>query len=74
MAHKSSQNSWYNDPKHKISPKCAEELEELEKFHNADLEPIKASEEFKKNLKEKLWKVLKNKYYIVFVFTALFFS
>ena len=51
-----------------------EEIEELEKFHNADLEPIKASEEFKKNLKEKLWKVLKNKYYIVFVFTALFFS
>jgi len=49
------------DPVQKENQDCAEELEELELFQYADLEPIRASENFKENLREKLWGFLKNK-------------
>ena len=49
------------DPVQKEYQDCAEDLEELELFQNADLEPIRATENFKKNLRAKLWGFLKNR-------------
>ena len=74
MAERITKNSWFEEPSEERRPICAEDQEELEKFHSADQEPIKASETFKENLREKLWKFLKGKYYIIFAFTVLFFG
>jgi hypothetical protein len=49
------------DPVQKENQDCAEELEELELFQYADLEPIRANENFKENLREELWGFLKNR-------------
>ena len=40
---------------------CMENLDELERFQNADLAPVISSEHFKNALREKLWKILKGK-------------
>ncbi len=40
---------------------CMENLDELERFQNADLSPVISSEHFKNALREKLWKILKGK-------------
>ncbi len=72
MAKKVIKHSWLHDPDQKQQLNCADEIEELEKFHAADQMPIKTSEKFKLDLKEKLWKILKNKYYIVFALSIFF--
>jgi len=74
MAERITNNRWFAGPSEERHPICAEDQEELEKFHAADQEPIKASDKFKHHLREKLWKVLKGKYYVIFAFTVLFFS
>jgi hypothetical protein len=52
---------------------CASDVEEFEKFINADEAPITASGEFKKDLKEKLWTILKDKSYLFFAVIASVF-
>jgi len=69
-----SKHSWLHDPDQKQQLNCSDEIEELEKFHEADQMPIKPSEKFKSDLKEELWKILKNKYYIVFALSIFFFG
>lgn len=53
---------------------CEKEQEELEQFETADLAGIEASETFKKNLKDKLWDLLKDKYYIFFALAVFLFG
>ena len=77
MAKKITQNSWPKTPSTKGKSErlnCAEEIEELEKFASADSSPIEASEDFKKILRDKLWKMFKNKYYIFFALSVFFFG
>lgn len=74
MAKKITKSSWLHDPSQEQRLNCAEEVEELEKFQAADQIPIPTSEKFKTDLKEKLWKILKNKYYIVFALSIFFFG
>lgn len=73
MGKKINRNAWMYDPNVKKQPDCSEDLEEFEKFINADQIPIEASDRFKKNLREKLWHILKNKHYIFLAFTMFFF-
>ena len=75
MAEKITQNSWFEEPgRGPVPPDCAEEIEELEKFHAAGKGPVKASEAFKTRLKNKLWRLLKDKYYLLVALLALVFS
>jgi hypothetical protein len=74
MGKKITQNSWLHDPKVNKQSDCAEDLEEFEKFIQSDQIPVEASQAFKKNLREKLWDILKNKHYIFFAFMVFFFS
>ena len=74
MGKKSNRNAWMFDTKVQKRPDCHEALDEFEKFGNADQVPIEASDRFKKNLREKLWHILKNKHYIFFAFMMIFFS
>lgn len=81
MARDVKEHPWMQDPAEKPhraqAPdllNCRQELEEMERFQASDQAPITASETFKNNLKEKLWKLLKDKYYVLFALTALFFG
>ncbi|MEK6777452.1 MAG: hypothetical protein AABY87_11355 [bacterium] len=64
MDKKNTKNTWvYNQMKEekKEMINCLEDLDELERFHEADLAPVQSSEHFKNVLREKLWKILRGK-------------
>ena len=60
MPRKIAQISWPKRPPSKENNEfqnCAEEIQELVKFASADLSLIKASEDFKLALRDKLWQI-----------------
>ena len=61
MPERHTRNSLRNDLAQKDHQHCAEELDELKRFLNADQKPIQASEDFKEKLREKLWRFLEER-------------
>jgi len=72
MKHYYLMNNFSKSKKSELN--CEQEQEELERFETSDLAPIEASESFKKELKEKLWDLIKNKYYLFFALAVFLFS
>lgn len=64
MDKKKSKNTWVYNPmkeEKKEMINCLEDLDELERFQEADLAPVQSSERFRNSLREKLWKILRGK-------------
>ncbi len=55
-------------------PACACDADELTEFMQADEMPIRASEEFKNTLREKLWRMVKDKYHLLMAVSVLLLS
>jgi hypothetical protein len=53
---------------------CGSDMNELAEFIRADEPPILASEEFKNTLREKLWRMVKDKYHLLIAVSVLLSS